>query len=70
MSDEDRAKRNAAYQRAYRARHVKGADSELARLSVLVSVQAKAQLERLARRDGASQRTVIERLLQQASGEP
>lgn len=46
-------------QRAYRVRQAEQAE----RLSVLVSVQAKRQLERIARQHGISQRATLEMLL-------
>ena len=57
---------NAERQRAYRQRHLQDVDSIGARLNLVVSVQAKAQLGRLARHHGVSQRAMLERLLAEA----
>ena len=57
---------NAERQRAYRQRHLQDVDSIGARLNLVVSVQAKAQLRRLARHHGISQRAMVERLLAEA----
>jgi hypothetical protein len=59
-------KSNAERQAAYRARHFKAVDGGLVRLSLAVSLQAKAQLERLATCYAVTQRDVIESLLRQA----
>lgn len=59
------SKSGAERQAAYRARHLRG-DGEGARLNMVVSVQAKAQMERLAARYGVTQREVVERLLREA----
>ncbi len=57
---------NAERQAAYRARHFKAADGERERLSLAVSVTAKAQLLRLTSCYGVTQREVVESLLAQA----
>ncbi|MBK7520108.1 MAG: hypothetical protein IPJ33_19600 [Gammaproteobacteria bacterium] len=54
---------NAERQRAYRQRHLQDVDGSGERLNMVVSVQAKAQLGRLARHHGISQRAMLERLL-------
>lgn len=59
-------KSNAERQAAYRARHFKDMESGLDRLSLAVSVPAKAQLERLASCYAVTKREVIESLLAQA----
>ena len=59
-------KTNAERQAAYRARHFMAVDGGLERLSLAVSVPAKAQLERLACCYAVTQREVVESLLAQA----
>jgi hypothetical protein len=59
-------KSNAERQAAYRARHFEDVDGGLERLSLAVSISAKAQLQRLASCYGVTQRHVIETLLAQA----
>ena len=54
---------NAERQRAYRQRHLQDVDGSGERLNMVFSVQAKAQLGRLARHHGISQRAMLERLL-------
>ena len=54
---------NAERQRAYRQRPLQDVDGSGERLNMVVSVQAKAQLGRLARHHGISQRAMLERLL-------
>ncbi|MEX0709407.1 MAG: RepB family protein [Woeseia sp.] len=51
----------AERQRAYGRRHLDEGNAE--RLNVVVRVQAKRQLERLARRRGVTQRELLEMLL-------
>jgi macrodomain Ter protein organizer (MatP/YcbG family) len=58
------AKSTSERQRAYRQRHLAEGDAE--RLNVVVSVQAKRQLERLARHRGVTQRETLETMLAQA----
>lgn len=60
------AKSNAERQAAYRARHFKAVDGGLERLSLALSVPAKARLERLATCYAVTQRELIESLLEQA----
>lgn len=57
---------NAERQRAYRQRHLQDVDGAGERLNMVVSVQAKAQLGRLASHHGISQRAMLERLLAEA----
>ena len=59
-------KSNAERQAAYRARHFMAEDGGLERLSLAVSVSAKAQLKRLASCYAVTQREVLESLLAQA----
>lgn len=58
------AQSTAERQQAYRRRHLAEGDAE--RLNLVVSVQAKRQLERLARHRGVTQREILERILAQA----
>ncbi len=58
------AKSAADRQREYRRRHLIDGDAE--RLNTVVSVQAKRQLERLARHRATTQRDVLESLLASA----
>lgn len=61
---------NAERQRAYRQRHLQDiSDSMAARINVIVGAGTKAQLERLARHHGLSQRAMLERLLADAERE-
>ncbi len=60
------AQSNAERQAAYRQRHLYDVDGQGERINMVVSVQAKAQLERLARHYGVTQREVIERVLADA----
>lgn len=59
-------KSNAERQAAFRARHFKAVEGERERLSLAVSVPAKAQLDRLAACYAVTKREVIESLLAQA----
>lgn len=58
---------NAQRQADYRARHLKNENAQLERLSLLVDLQAKRALERLASCYGVTQRAMLERLLMQAN---
>lgn len=49
---------NAEKQRAYRQRHLVNGMGE--RLSIIINVDAKRKLERLARHSGMSQRAMLE----------
>ena len=60
------AQSNAARQAAYRQRHLHDIDGQGERTNMVVTVQAKAQLERLARHYGVTQREVIARVLADA----
>jgi macrodomain Ter protein organizer (MatP/YcbG family) len=53
----------AERQRAYRQRHLKDEAGSGERLSMVISVSAKAKLGRLARHYGMTKRQVIEKLL-------
>lgn len=55
---------NAERQAAYRKRHLAEGTDE--RLSIILSVTAKRQLERQARHRGTTQRAVLETLLAEA----
>ena len=57
------AQSNSARQQAYRKRHLEDVDGGSARLTVILSAGAKAQLTRLARHAETSQRETLERLL-------
>ena len=57
------AQSNAARQAAYRQRHLHDVDGQGERINMVVTVQAKAQLERLARHYGVTQREVLARVL-------
>ena len=57
----------AERQHAYRQRHL--AEGEAARLNVVIDYSAKAQLSRLARHRGTTQRAVLESLLALAERE-
>jgi hypothetical protein len=50
---------NAARQTAYRQRHRSDIDGQAERLDMVVTVQAKAKLERLARHYGVTQRELF-----------
>ncbi len=57
---------SAQRQAAYRQRHLQDTDGSGERLNMIVSVQAKAQLKRLARHAGITQRAMLEQLLEKA----
>jgi hypothetical protein len=59
-------KSGAQRQAEYRQRHLKDETGTLERLSLLVQVSAKRQLERLAYCDGVTQRAMLEKLLAEA----
>ncbi|MBK1705123.1 hypothetical protein [Halochromatium glycolicum] len=54
---------NAERQRHYRQRHLKAVDGSGERLSIILSLQAKTALGRLASFHGTSQRATLERLI-------
>lgn len=54
---------NAERQAAYRKRHLQDADGQGERLNMVVPVQARAQLIRLARHSNSSQRELLARML-------
>lgn len=54
---------NAERQAAYRQRHLHDVDGQGERINMVVTVQAKAQLERLARHYGVTQRELLARVL-------
>jgi hypothetical protein len=60
------ANSNTARQAAYRQRHLHDVDGQAERLNMVVNVQAKAQLERLARHYGVTQREALARVLADA----
>ncbi len=60
------AQSNAERQAAYRQRHLHDVDGQGERINMVVTVQAKAQLERLARYYGVTQREVLARVLAEA----
>lgn len=60
------AQSNAARQAAYRQRHLHDVDGQGERINMVVTVQAKAQLERLARHYGVTQRDALARVLAEA----
>ena len=62
------AQSNAERQAAYRQRHLRDVDGRGERINMVVTVHAKAQLERLARHYGATQREVLARVLADAEG--
>ncbi len=51
---------SAERQAAYRQRHLQDVDGHGERLNMVISVQAKAQLKRLARHAGITQRSMLE----------
>ena len=57
---------NAQRQAAYRARHLKAEDGGGERLNVVIDLQAKRALERLATCYGVTQRAILERLAAEA----
>jgi hypothetical protein len=60
------AQSNAARQAAYRQRHLHDVDGQGERINMVVSVQAKAQLECLATHYGVTQRELLARVLADA----
>ena len=60
------AQSNAARQAAYRQRHLHDVDAQGERINMVVTVQAKAQLERLSRHYGVTQKEVLARVLADA----
>ena len=54
---------NAERQAAYQQRHLRAVEGQGARINMVVTVQAKAQLERLARHYGVTQRELLARVL-------
>ena len=63
MTVAGKAERNAAYQAAYRRRHLQDVDATGERLNMVIGISAKRALERLARHYAVSQRAMLERLL-------
>ena len=63
MTVAGKAERNAAYQAAYRRRHLQDVDATGERLNMVVGISAKRALERLARHYAVSQRAMLEQLL-------
>jgi hypothetical protein len=57
---------NAQRQADYRARHLKSEDGQLQRLNLMIDLHAKCALERLASCYGVTQKSMLERLIQQA----
>ena len=57
---------SAERQAAYRERHLKDPEGGLERLNLLVSLQAKRQLERLAASYGVTQKSLLEQPLAEA----
>ncbi len=60
------AQSNAERQAAYRQRHLNDVDGQGERINMVVTVQAKAQLERLARHYNVAQRELLIRVLAEA----
>ena len=60
------AQSNVQRQAAYRQRHLHDVDGQGDRINMVVTVQAKAQLERLARHYGVTQRELLVRVLAEA----
>lgn len=60
------AQSNSERQAAYRQRHLHDVEGQGERINMVVTVQAKAQLERLARHYGVTQREVLARVLADA----
>ncbi len=60
---------SAERQAAYRQRHLQDVDGHGERLNMVISVQAKAQLKRLARHAGITQRSMLELLLEKAENQ-
>ena len=63
MTAAQKAGRNAAYQAAYRRRHLQDVDAGGERLNMVVGISAKRALERLARHYAVSQQAMLEQLL-------
>ncbi len=59
-------KSNAERQAEYRRKHLHDPEGKLERITALVSLQAKRQLERLASYYGVTKRGALERALAQA----
>jgi hypothetical protein len=57
---------NAQRQAAYRKRHLQDVDGQGDRINMVVSVQAMAQLTRLATHYGVTQRELVARVLAEA----
>lgn len=57
---------NAQRQADYRVRHLKAEDAQLQRLNLMIDLHAKRALERLASCYGVTQKSMLERLIQQA----
>lgn len=57
---------NAARQAAYRAKHLKDVDGVDERINIVVHAHAKAALKRLSACYGVTQKTMLEKLLQDA----
>lgn len=57
---------NAERQQAYRQRHLKDVEGGGERLNGIVSAASKAQLARLVRHYGLSQRATLEKIIQAA----
>ena len=65
-------KTNAERQRAYRERHLRGVDDDtemLERINTMVSLHSKNQLKRLSRCYGVTQRSMLERIINEAATE-
>ena len=60
------AKSNAERQAAYRTRHLKDENGKGERLNLVIDLQAKRTLERLATCYGVTQRAMLERILVEA----
>ena len=60
------AQSNAERQAAYRQRHLNDVEGQGERINMVVTVQAKAQLERLARHYGVTKRELLVRVLAEA----
>jgi hypothetical protein len=60
------AQSNASRQAAYRKRHLQAVDGQGARLNMVVTISARAQLTRLAAHYGVTQRDCLARLLADA----
>ena len=60
---------NAERQAEFRRRHLQDVDGDCARLNAIVSITAKAKLDRLARHYGVTRRAMLESLLAEAEQE-